>query len=295
MFSILTCMQLLPLPGQPSANLTIRRLDVHLSGGFERHWFGGDAFRTAYFNALSMSFPLGEQLFIDSVKAAAALLPDAPGYDGLRRQCLDFSAQEATHRFVHAKYNAVLEKQGLKNHVEPRIWARYKKYEHVLNARHHLAITAAYEHFTAVFAHTTLAYPATMASATPEMRKLWCWHALEETEHKAVAFELYHALKGNYRWRVRWFLFVSVQFVLDTARQTVNNLWHDGTLFKPSTWWNAAKFLLGRPSRGGGWLWQTVPPLLAYLKPSFHPWQHDNRALAQDYAQAHARDWTVVR
>jgi uncharacterized protein len=275
--------------------LTVRRLDINLNKGFERHWFGGDAFRTAHFNALSMSFPLGEQLFIDSVKAAAALLPSNSGYDALRSQCQDFSAQEATHRYVHAKFNAVLEKQGLKNHLESRIWARFKKYEHKVGPRHQLALTAAYEHHTAVFAHATLAYPALLDSATPEMQKLWRWHAMEEAEHKAVAMDLYHALRGNTYWRRRWFLVASVQFVIDTTRQTVNNLWHDGTLFKPSTWWSAATFFFGRPSKGGGWVWLTALPTLAYLKADFHPSQHDSRALVQGYAQAHAADWTVVR
>jgi uncharacterized protein len=275
--------------------MSVRKLDVDLSLGFERHWFGGDAFRTAYYNALSMSFPAGEQLFIDSVKNALAMLPDIPEHAALRYQCADFAAQESTHRHVHTQYNAVLEQQGLKNHVEPRIWARFKKVEHLLTPRHHLAITAAYEHYTAVFAHISLGRPDMTANASPLMRTLWNWHALEETEHKAVAFDLYHAVGGNYRWRVRWFLFVSIQFALDSLRQTVNNLWHDGTLFKPSTWCSAAQFYFGRPARGGGWVWLTTKPLLAYLKRDFHPWQQDNRAAAQTYAAAHASDWKVVR
>ncbi len=275
--------------------MSIRKLAIDLSQGFERHWFGGDAFRTAYYNALSMSFPAGEQLFIDAVKSTLALLPDTPEHTELRRQCADFAAQESTHRHIHTQYNAALEQQGLKNHVEPRIWARFKRVEHLLTPRHQLAVTAAYEHYTAVFAHMTLGQPQMMASASPEMRKLWCWHALEETEHKAVAFDLYQAAGGNYRWRVRWFLFASVQFAVDSLRQTVNNLWHDGTLFKPSTWWSAAQFFCGRPSLGGGWVWLTTKPLLAYLKRDFHPWQQDNRSTAQTYADFHASDWKVVR
>jgi uncharacterized protein len=278
-----------------NTSLSIRKLDIDLSQGFERHWFGGDAFRTAYYNALSMSFPAGEQLFIDSVKGALNMLPDAPEHAELRRQCTDFAAQEATHRHVHAQFNAELTRQGLKNHVEPRIWARFNKYGHMAGPRHHLAMTAAYEHYTAVFAHITLSRPEMVASATPNMRKLWCWHALEETEHKSVAFDLYLAVGGNYRWRARWFLFASVQFFFDSMRQTINNLWHDGTLFKPSTWMSAAQFYFGRPSRGGGWIWLTAKPLLAYLKRDFHPWQQDDHGAAQSYATAHATDWHVVR
>lgn len=276
-------------------SLPIRKLDIDLSQGFERHWFVGDAFRTAYFNALSMSFPAGEQLFIDSVKNALPLLAATPKNEPLRALCNDFAAQEATHRHVHAQFNAVLDKQGLKNHVEPRIWARFKKHEALLTPRHHLAITVAYEHYTAVLAHVMLAHPEMMATATPMMQKLWRWHSLEETEHKAVAFDLYHAVGGNHRWRVRWFLFASVQFYLDVFRQTANNLWHDGSMFKPSTWLSAVAFFFGRPSRGGGWAWLVTRPLLDYFKRDFHPWQHNNQALAQDYSANHAQDWRLVR
>ena len=51
------------------------RLLIDLEAPIARHWNGGDAFRTAYFNALSMSFPVGEQFFIDSVR-------DGGKYDG---------------------------------------------------------------------------------------------------------------------------------------------------------------------------------------------------------------------
>ena len=112
-------------------HLPIRKLQVDLSGGFDRHWFKnargeGDAFRTAHFNALSMTFPAGEQLFIDSVKATQSRLPESPENALLQETIRDFCAQEATHRHVHAQFNNHLAAQGLKNHVEARIWARFK-------------------------------------------------------------------------------------------------------------------------------------------------------------------------
>ena len=57
-------------PENTLPHLTVRRLLVDLSQGFDRHWNGGDAFLSAFCNALSMSFPVGEQFFIDAVKAA---------------------------------------------------------------------------------------------------------------------------------------------------------------------------------------------------------------------------------
>ena len=39
-------------------------------------------------------------------------------------------------------------------------------------------------------------------SADPAMAKLWRWHALEETEHKAVAFDVFQQVSGN-KWLLR--------------------------------------------------------------------------------------------
>src|SRR3982750_4491009 len=108
-------------PPQPpgTRRLPVRRLRVDLAHGFDVLWNGGDAFRTHYLNALSMSFPVGEQFFIDSVKTGVSMLPPArqPAWDAELR---GFVGQEATHRFLHARFNAELERQGLGNH-----WGRW--------------------------------------------------------------------------------------------------------------------------------------------------------------------------
>ncbi len=278
----------------PTTALPVRKLNLDLSQGFGRHWHGGDAFRTAYYNALSMSFPVGEQFFIDAVQSCAKLLPHTAEHAALHAQLRDFSAQEATHRHVHAQYNAVLEKQGLLNHWAARASKRIAQHAH-LNPRHHLAMTAAYEHYTGVFASVLLQHPQMLQGAEPALRSVWLWHCMEETEHKAVAFDLYQAVSGSHYWRVRWFLIVSLVFASDVLRQTTTNLWHDGTLFKPSTWWSAACFFLGRPSKGNGWVWLSALQVAGYLRKRFHPWQHNNQGQAAVYAQAHAGEWRVLR
>ena len=99
--------------------LVVRRLLIDLETPFERHWCGGDAFRTAFFNALSMSFPVGEQFFIDAVRGGHKALPpeeQARFADEVR----GFVGQEATHRRIHALFNGHLDKQGLVNAWAPR-------------------------------------------------------------------------------------------------------------------------------------------------------------------------------
>ena len=56
-------------------DLVVRRLLIDLETPFPGRWNGGDAFRSAFFNALSMSFPAGEQYFIDAVRAGLKKLP----------------------------------------------------------------------------------------------------------------------------------------------------------------------------------------------------------------------------
>ncbi len=112
----------LPLHDGARPTLAIRRLEVDLSQGFPRHWLGGDAFRSQFFNALSMSFPVGEQFFIDAVRNAAPLLEAQSPQDGsaslretIQESIRGFIGQEATHRRIHGLYNATLEQQGLRN------------------------------------------------------------------------------------------------------------------------------------------------------------------------------------
>src|SRR3954469_20886413 len=157
----------LPVAADAERRLPIRRLRVDLARGFPKLWNGGDAFRTHYLNALSMSFPVGEQFFIDSVRKGGAMLPpeqQAAWADEVR----GFVGQEATHRFLHAQFNAELERQGLKNHWQH--WAEWRivhgQHLHPVN---HVAVTAAYEHFTAVLATGVLTHPEWLAGASPDL------------------------------------------------------------------------------------------------------------------------------
>ncbi len=284
-----------------ATTLTVRRLNIDLSQGFERHWCGGDAFVTALFNALSMSFPVGEQTFIDAVKAGAKALPETAENAHLLTQAKDFVGQEATHRHLHAQYNAVLQKQGFVNHWEQRLVKRLHllRTRHLANSPcphlHELAITAAYEHYTAILGDLLLTHtdgPGDwLRDAQEPLKTLWRWHAAEESEHKCIAFDLYQALGGSHRWRLRWFSIASLYFFSDVARQTTNNLWHDRSLHRPSTWWSALRFLFGQR----GLLWRAGKPVLAYFKKDFHPLKVGQQHLSQEWLAAHEHRWSPVK
>jgi len=263
-------------------SLPVRRLLVDLEAPFARRWNGGDAFRSAFFDALSMSFPAGEQFFIDAVRAGVKALPPA-SQERFEGEVQGFIGQEATHRRIHALFNGQLERQGHVNAWEARIVARQQRLAG-LDPRHAVAITAATEHFTAIFAEHLLAFGETLEGAEPRLRTLWQWHASEESEHRCTVFDLYRELGGDERWRRRWMRVVTLFFATDLLRQTVRNLWHDGALLAPRTWRSAASFLFGR----AGLVRHTWAPWRAYFRPDFHPskqggqrgaqWLRDNAA-----------------
>lgn len=267
--------------------LVVRRLLIDLEQPVERHWCGGDAFLTAWFNALSMSFPLGEQFFIDSVRNGLKALPPEAQVQ-FREEVQGFVGQEATHRRIHALFNAQIEKHGLVNHWEPRARARLKLLDGA-DPRHGLGVTAANEHFTALFAEWLLSRPHVLEGAEPRLGSLWLWHSAEESEHKCTAFDLYQALGGSHAWRVKWMRRVTLIFLTDTMRQTVDNLRRDGSLWRRSTWQSAWRHLLGRD----GLLRCSWKPWRAYFRRDFHPSQQHSD-LSADWLRENAALYTRV-
>lgn len=261
-------------------DLVVRRLLIDMEAPIEPLWCDGDAFRTAFLNALSMSFPVGEQFFIDAVRMGFQALPEDK-QAAFRVEVQGFVGQEATHRRLHGLYNAHLARLGLENRWEQRALERLKQFEQATDPRHPLAVTAAYEHFTAVFSNWLLQHPHWLGRRDTRLATLWLWHSAEETEHRCTVFSLYRALGGNDEWRLRWFRRVSLLFVLDALRQTVHNLRREGQLWRWRTWAGAASFLFGR----GGLVRCSFGPWRDYFRPGFHPQEHDATA---------SRDWLAA-
>ena len=267
--------------------LAVRRLLIDLETPFPARWNGGDAFRSALFNALSMSFPAGEQFFIDSLRAGLQRLPE-PQREHLAREVQGFIGQEATHRRIHTLFNENLTRLGYDNEIERRGLARREAHKDN-DLRNQVAATAATEHFTAIFSDWLLRHPEVLEGAEPRLRLLWQWHCAEESEHRSTAFDMYHALGGKHVWRIRVFKYITWTFLGDVLRQTVRNLHHDGSLWRWRTWRSAAKTLFARDGmiRGNYALWR------AYFSPDFHP-SHQDASHSQDWLQAHTADYRIV-
>lgn len=254
--------------------ITPRAPRIDWNRALARHWNGGDPAATHVFSALSFLFPQGERFFIEVVRDASGRTPITD--PALAEAVRAFVAQEATHRQQHAAYNAVLEKQGFRNVVAGYIdWLQKRSTGYSILTR--LAIVCAYEHYTAILGDYLLCNPHVLREAPPQMALLWGWHAAEETEHKAVCFDLYRALGGRWQRRALVFLFVTLNFNAMFLRLYASLLHRDRCL-RPlrlaPTLAGTARFFFGRT----GVAWYLLRDGARYLLPRFHPWHQDNRA-----------------
>lgn len=269
-------------------DMAVRHLDVDISQGFPVYWNNEDAYRSQLLNALSFMFPVGEQFFIDSVRHYARDI-EACGLSELSQEIRLFIGQEATHRHLHQQYNDFLVAQGYTPWVE-RTLQRVIRLTEGFHPLSKLAVTVCYEHFTAILGDGLLRHASWSQGMAPNMRAIWLWHAAEESEHKAVAIDTYRAVGGGELRRMAFYLLISLEFLVYTAVQSALMLHRDGQLFKRRTWGSALRFWFGRE----GIFWHTLPHWLAFFKPGFHPWQHDNRALVARWREEFATRYRTL-
>lgn len=236
------------------------------------NWHSDDAFKTAFFDAMSILFPLGEQFFIDSVKEFRDEIEDPE----LQRRVRGFMAQESIHRREHQRYNEILcrARRVPLEKMEAVVERRQALARKHLRPIQRLSATVALEHLTAILADATFRNPEGLDGAHPEMKALWHWHALEETEHKSVAFDVFAAAGGSH-WRRRLSMaLVTIEFTQHVIRN-MRLLLRDYEGSRMKLWFGGPKFLFGKK----GALRGLMRPYLDFYKKDFHPWDHDNREL----------------
>ncbi|NUF13164.1 metal-dependent hydrolase [Acinetobacter oleivorans] len=149
---------------------------------------------TSLFVVLSAMFPPGEMFFIESIRKVRNQIKDEKLLEDIRA----FIAQEAFHsrehktlnnHLIHSNYPEVIE-------IEAKTKARLDKLRK-LSTVEQVAATVVMEHYTATLARLLLTDQLIKRKTTQESRNLWEWHALEELEHKSVAFDVLNAIGGN--------------------------------------------------------------------------------------------------
>jgi predicted metal-dependent hydrolase len=267
-------------------SIRVRKFDPAATDSAPKYFFDNDPFKTHFMNALSILFPEGERFFIRSVLAYRDQISDPK----LLKEIKEFCAQEAQHTLVHEAMNELAARHGypvatLEGLVR-RDLRRFSKrgIKHKSARRAALAMTVCMEHFTAILAYQVLTNaPATMQGLDPAVQALFKWHALEETEHKGVAFDVYQATGGSPFFLRFAMLFSSFFFLLGLFINLTVLLYKDGSLWKWSTWKSGLQFTFG-PRQG--FLTRPFRDWLAFFKPGFHPWkQHRDLDIPAHAAQ----------
>ena len=265
------------------ADLTItprdRRFGRRQPNVQQRWWNGNDPFATAFYNALSLTFPKGEAFFVESVKAFRDGTPE-------RRagEIRAFTKQEVMHSREHVAFNRRVVDAGYDvARIEATVAESLELTKHrppIAN----LVVTMALEHFTAIIAQQLLSDPRHLAGADEETRQMWRWHAAEEIEHKGVAYDTFlHATRDwsrGRRWKVKSIVMLKVteQFVTKRIRGMLDLLAQDG-ITGPRALFGVLNYAFVRP----GMLRQVAGAWASWFLPGFHPWKHDDRALIELY------------
>ena len=244
-----------------------------------RWWHGGNPYATAFYNALSATFPKGEAFFVEAVRNHREGAPAK-----LAEEIKGFTTQEAIHSREHDMFNKAAIEAGYDlGPLEARVQFRldFIRSKPPIAS---LASTMALEHFTAISAHELLADPRHLAGAEPEAQALWRWHSIEEIEHKGVAYDTWlHATRHwprSKRWKVKAkvMLLATRNFTLDRTLGAIELLRQDG-ITGPKAWARLIWFMWVRP----GMMRKIFGAWSKYFLPGFHPWNDDDRHLIAAY------------
>ncbi len=255
-----------------------RNREFDIARSLAGDWFDNHPFKTAWFNAMSITFPLGEKFFIDSVRHFSDRIDDPKLNDDIRGFC----GQEGFHRREHQRYNEALCRQrGYDLEVmEGRLENNIRRAYRFMSPLQRLAATAAMEHITAIMAESALSADHPMLDrADGAMQDLWRWHAAEEMEHKAVAFDVYRAVGGSEKMRRNAMRQATFFLMMDVLMGLVHMLRKDGKLWNLRLWRDGWTFLFAR----GGILRRIWPAYKEFYREGFHPWDRDTRSLLQSW------------
>ncbi|MEL7207411.1 MAG: metal-dependent hydrolase [Actinomycetota bacterium] len=261
---------------------TIRPRRLDMDDAFDdlpRHFMGGDLVMSHVIAVLSSMFPDGEDFFVRSVRQ---FNDERLGDEELARRVRGFIGQEAIHGREHRAFDARLAELGYPTRTIERTIDRLLRFsERIRPPKANLAVTAALEHYTATLAELLMErQDARDQFGHPQVRNLFLWHALEESEHKAVAFDVYQKVCGIHLVRTITMNLVSVLFVLQVVGWTTWSLAHDRATYSPRLFRSLARLrhspFLTRDAFGR---------LRDYNRRDFHPDDHDAAELTEHWRQ----------
>jgi predicted metal-dependent hydrolase len=253
----------------------VRSPGIDLDAPVPRHWFGGNAIATHLVNGINLLFPAGERFFVRSVNHYLDQVTDPL----LRAQIKGFFGQEGRHAKEHERLFRLLVEQGYDVDRFLRLYERvaYGMIEKVSPPALSLATTAACEHFTSILAEAVLSSDL-LDQAHPTVRALLLWHACEEIEHRAVAFDVLRQVSPSYAVRMAGLGMATLLLSGFWAMAAVMLMAQDDAFSSPSLRDDLAVVRERRRKYG-----VFTRGIREYLRPSFHPSHNDTDGLAAAY------------
>ena len=257
-----------------SASFPVRRMDYEFNE-IPKYWFDNDPAHTHYFTGLSTLFPEGEAYFVRSVRA---LRENVKSNKKLDRDIGAFIGQEAMHSKEHHAFHESAQQFGLNpESLENVTGIILKAIEKFFPKKWNLLVTVGLEHYTAVLV-VYMMQSLNEKMDNESIRNLWLWHSIEETEHKAVAYDMYEYLYGKgldaYIPRIAifslsltliTFMSFGFQFVLMARDKQLANV---------KSWLKFGKFTLNSYSK-------LIPKFFSYYRMNFHPNETDEAELVK--------------
>ena len=266
--------------GATDRALTVRRISfAEPTAPLPKHFMAGDLVMSHVVAVLSAVFPEGEDYFVRSVRNYRDQVRDP----ALKAQVAGFIGQEAIHGREHRELNERFAELGYPTkRIEKMTAAGLRLRTRFAPPKANLAATAALEHFTATLAEMLLTNEeARDLFGHEEVRNLFLWHALEESEHKAVAFDVYKAVGGTERMRTWTMNAITVGFLVGMAAQTGVAVLMDPEGRKPRVLLQSLRRLRRSPLLSKE-LWRQ---LREYNRPDFHPDDRETAAIIAEWRE----------
>ncbi|MDM1247658.1 metal-dependent hydrolase [Acinetobacter sp. R933-2] len=250
----------------------VRRMDYEFFAT-PKYWCNNDPAFTHYFTGLSALFPEGESYFVRSVRALRPQIKSNPALD---RDIGAFIGQEAMHSKEHHAFHVSAQQYGLDpQSLEKATGVILTTIEKIFPKKWNLLVTVGLEHYTAVLVVEMMETIHNLIS-DQTIKNLWLWHSIEETEHKAVAYEMYEHLYGKgldaYIPRVTLFTFSMVLVTLFSNVYQFVLMSRDGQLLNLKSWLKFTAFSASEYRK-------IIPKLMTYYRRDFHPNQTDETLL----------------
>ncbi len=265
-------------PSHSPRPIKVRRIHFRYDAKpLDRHYVQGDLVMSHVVAVLSAFFPQGEDFFVRSVHHYADRITDPQ----LKKAVAGFTGQEVTHPRQHRELNDQLQLMGYPTHrIDRQTEKGLARLERWRGPRYRLAVTAALEHYTAALAETLLSDPrAREVLGDSEVRSVLLWHALEESEHKAVAFDVYRAVGGTERMRIIAMWITSFSFIGVLALHTTLSMLADRATYHPVRLIKSIAAFRHSPFLTRA----VIRRVAAYTQVGFHPSDNDNTALLDEW------------